>query len=321
MPQPRQERDRLSRKPRKFYGRLEEVSINVLKTLNDFEYLRSTFLYAFCGESIGRGTFQNKLTYLFDIGLLERPSQQRKQERFRSAPLVYRLSKEGRNYLKDRGIEVFQTALKEGPLPHNLLACEVMANIKLAVDKTPGLRFIFKHEILARAPQSTRATDNPFAIPVTISWKGERVKTHYVADGWFGIEYTLANGQKAYRFFAVEVNNYSDVRRQEIEKASHIRKFLSLLELRSGNHFTNYLGIRAPVFAIFVQTKEHVTQDSMHLLRDELKPGDAARYFLFRTIPTFQEELVPALPDGRAFFEPWRRVVGEDFAIGSIEGR
>jgi hypothetical protein len=317
MPATRQERDRLERKPKKFYGRLEQGSLNILLTLNDFEYLRSSWLYEFCGATVTKGTFQNKLTYLFDIGLIERPKQQTHQDGFRSSPLIYRLTQEGRNYLRNRGIAVYQTALKEGPLPHNLLACEVMANIKLAVDKTPRLRFIFKHEILARAPQSTREAKNPFAIgPITIAHKKERAKTHYVADGWFGIEYTELDGKKSYRFFAVEINNYSDVRRTELDKASHLRKFLSLLELRRGNFFIDYLGIKAPVYGIFVQTEEHVTLDSMKLLRDELMAGEDGRYFLFDTIPTFQFEQETAQPDGRAFFKPWRRVVGGDFNIG-----
>jgi hypothetical protein len=294
--------------------------VAILQALNDFQYLRSTWLFALCGEGSVRG-FKNRLTYLFhDAGLIERPIQQGQCLHARYMPAVYRLSEAGRQWLSDHGCAVHRGCHSEGPFAHNLLAAEILADIKRAVDRTDGLRFIFSHEILKRAPEGTRVQARPFAIPVTIahtfpSGRAATEETKYIADAWFGIEYRKADGGSAYRFFCVEVNHHTEMRATKLSAATHLRKFLSLRALRAAGAFRTHLGLSAPVMSLFVQTRPSATAASMALLRT--LSGGGNPFVAFKTMPTFQQEPRAPIPEGRAFSEPWLRVGHPDFFIGS----
>lgn len=309
-------RDRKKRTPRvAFRGTLSPRTLRILLALNEFELLRSTWLFAFDGgESEGR--FKNLLTYLYhETGFIDRPDKQRNTFNALNSPAIYRLTDKGKTYLISQGYEVHQTALKIGPFAHNLLASDVMADIKLAIDRTDGLRFITKQEILAGAPAKTRSSGNPFAIPVTISYewpngKEAEEKTSYVADGWFGIEY--ADGSR--RYFALEINHGSNVRANNLKDASHLRKFLSLRALRRDHLFNSHLGLNAPVTALFVQTESDKTANSKDLLA-ELSAGKGSGYFAFKTIPTHQQTDRAPLPDGKTLTVPWERVGFDSFRI------
>lgn len=313
-------RDRYSRTPQTaFQGRLGERSIAILHALNDFEFLRSDWLYALCGSGSLRG-FKNRLTYLFhETGLIERPIQQTHALSARYRPSVYRLSAPGRLWLLDNGYTLRNPVLTEGPFAHNLLAAQVQAGIKLGADRTPGLRFIFRDEILHRAPAQTKAVERPFALPVTIVERthgaSNPFSTKYLADAWFGIEHSRSDGTKSYRFFCLEVNHAAHLRTRDLKSPSHLRKLLSLRALREQRAFSVHLGISAPVIALFVQTTERMTTESMALLSD-LTGGAGDSLVAFKTLPTFQQESAP-LPLGAVFRGPWRRVGHPEFFVGS----
>lgn len=320
--EPATKRDRSKRAPlHTFKDELHSRALQVLLILNEFELLRSTWLFAFDGQK-SKGRFLDLLTHLFhDTGLIDRPRQQRDAENARYTPSIYKLSKKGRAFLKRQGYQV-NSLQKVGWFAHNLLASDVMADIKLAVMKQKGMRFISKAEIEERAPEATRNGGHPFSLPVSISheWSNKKhstVDTFYVADGWFGIEYSDGD-RKSYRFFVLEINNGSNVTAHNLNDPSHLRKFLSFQELRRQKLFTKHLGITAPVVALFVQTDQATTHRSQALLRS-LSDGKGSAHFAFKTIPTYQQQDRAPLPTGKALTEPWERVGFEPFHMDRPE--
>jgi hypothetical protein len=290
-----------------FSGKLHPRALNVLLTLSEFELMRSTWLFAFDGGQ-SKGRFLNLLTFLFhETGFIERPDQQQNAFNALYSPTVYRLSERGHAYLRQEGYAALQAPSKVGPFAHNLLASDILADIKRAIDAAPGLRYISKQEILAGAPSATRARRNPFALPVSISHEfgGRRVaeETSYVADGWFGIEFQ-GGGR---RYHCLEVNLGANVRAKNLTDASHLRKFLSVRALRHSNGFAQHLGLTAPVIALFVQNDPATTQNSMGLL-EELSANAGSAYFAFKSLPTFQQQECAPLPTGHTVFKPWHRV-------------
>jgi hypothetical protein len=102
------------------------------------------------------------------------------------------------------------------------MICDCLASIELGVRQQTSLRFISWQEILAKAPERTCSTDNPFAIPVAISHTlpgsgtTHRAEIKAIPDGLFGLEY-VRDGQKLYRFFALEADrNTIPVKRSEL---------------------------------------------------------------------------------------------------------
>lgn len=302
-------RDRYTRASKSsFSGKLSPRALRVLLTLNQFELMRSTWLFAFDGGR-SKGRFLNLLTFLFhETGFIERPHQQLHAYHARYSPAIYRLSDRGKAYLREEGHAITKMAEKIGPFAHNLLVCDILADIKRAIDGAPGLIYISKQDILARAPAATRARRNPFALPISISYEfsGGRhaaEETTYVADGWFGIEFS--DGRR--RYHCLEVNRGSNVRANNLTDASHLRKFLCVRALRRTNIFGEHLGISAPVIALFVQTTAAATDNSMALLV-ELSANAGSGYFAFKTLPTFEQQACAPLPLGHSVTKPWQRV-------------
>ena len=83
------------------------------------------------------------------------------------------------------------------------MICEILSSIDLAVRNDLALRLISWQEILAKAPERIRKSDNPFKIPVSISHtvggNTLRLDASIIRDGIFGLEYS-AGGEKAIGF-------------------------------------------------------------------------------------------------------------------------
>jgi hypothetical protein len=152
-------------------------------------------------------------------------------------PLVYELDQRGEQVLRDRGLmQNDSPLLNRGWMGahrqffHQLMICDCMGSIELGVRLNPSLRFISWQEILTRAPEKTLALDNPFAIPVSISHTfqpsgaTQHVDVNVVPDGLFGLEYAR-DGQKTYRFFALEADRVSmPIMRSNLRQTSYLRK-------------------------------------------------------------------------------------------------
>jgi hypothetical protein len=150
--------------------------VELFKLLYRYQYLRSDFLHALLGgESQTR--FKERLGDLYHDGrFINRPEQQWQFANCRCMPIVYELDVRGEQVLRDQGLLVHNSPLlKKGRMgacrqfAHQLMICDCLASIELGVRQQSSLRFISWQEILAKAPQRTCSTDNPFAIPVGIS--------------------------------------------------------------------------------------------------------------------------------------------------------
>lgn len=292
--------------------------ILILETLMRYALLRSTYLWEMVPGS-QKKHYLKRLRQLKDAGYIERPKEQLAALNRNGTPTIYRISEKGFKYLKERGNTDKRWRTQITQFAHAVAVCEVIAGVEIALLGHPTLRFIPQDEIMNRAPVETQTAKNPWAFPVSIedTIAGRTVKdlTHYVADGWFGIEFPPADGdtRPRRRYYALEINHGANVRAKNLKDASHHRKFLSLNELRLQGIFKKRLGIRAPVVALFVQATESVTLNSMSLL-GELSHGGSER-FAFKTIPSFQELRVAPKPDGTILTQPWRRVGFDELRI------
>lgn len=286
----------------------------ILQTLLRYQLLRENWLYALCPTGKDRTHFKKRLRYLYDIGMVERPTQGNRTVVAFRRPLIYRLSDRGFEYVRAKGFTDKPRRESITLFAHQLATCEVIADVELALRGNPTMRFLSKEDLLARAPQATRDSKYPFSLPVTIAHDGMRETTHYVSDGWFGIEYTTGD-RKRYAWFALEINHGTNVNNYKTLKApSHLKKFLSLEALRKSNTFINHFGIKAPVFGLFVQAEAHVTDNSKRLLAEVVK-GDTRHYFAFKTLPPFYEIAPAPQPNGNTLKVPWETITDEPFRM------
>ena len=109
------------------------------------------------------------------------------------------------------------------------MVIDALLCIELATFREVGQRFVPVDEILARAPETTRSARNPLAVPVTLHPCPELPdlkrlwNTHIIPDALYGIEY-LIDGEKRYRFWVLECENTTPVRRSSARHSSIARK-------------------------------------------------------------------------------------------------
>jgi hypothetical protein len=175
--------------------------IEIFRSLASYRYLRSTYLHAFAGGA-SETRLKERLGDLFHEGFIDRPARQWEFAAARHAPAVYEIGAGAERILagqhcEDAHARTFLGSAAHRQFAHSLLICECLASIELATRTRSDLRFIPWGEILARAPERTRASAIPFRVPVA--------EGAVIPDGIFGLEYRTGN-RKAYRFFALELD-------------------------------------------------------------------------------------------------------------------
>ncbi len=305
---------------------LTERDIQLFELLNRYHYLRSNFLYAFLGGN-SETRFKERLGHLYHDGrYINRPEQQWQFANCRYMPVIYELDDRGEQVLRGRGlIDSDSPLLKKGRMgayrqfAHELMICDCMASIELGVRQNKNLRFISWQEMMAKAPETTRKLDNPFAIPVSISHTfprtgaTQRADIKIVPDGLFGLEYAR-DGQKTYRFFALETDrNTLPITRKNVHQTSYLRKILAYRQIAAQNIHKLHLGLPILLVLTVVTNEPHMTK-IMSLLREQAHEGKS-RLFLFKTMSSVGDFKKAPEPAGNMLTDPWQRVGYEPLSI------
>jgi hypothetical protein len=274
---------------------LSARDIEIFKLLARYRYLRSTYIHAFVGGA-SETRFKERLGDLFHEGYLNRPTQQWEYADARCRPVVHELGVGAARTLRDCGTDVASAFPDRGAhrqFRHSLMICEALASLELGACAC-GLRFIPWPEMLARAPEATRAAIRPFRLPVPSGG-------YIVPDGAFGIEYR--NGAAtAYRFFALEADRGTmPVRRARQGQTSYMAKLAAYRDvIRYGAHRAHW-GI--PNLLVLTLTTSESRLAEM-LSRSGEDADLASPAFLFKAVR--ENSLTVPLPE--LFAAPWERV-------------
>jgi hypothetical protein len=282
---------------RKSSGKRLELTardLAIFTLLAHYRYLRSTFLHAFVGGA-SETRFKERLCDLFHEGYIDRPVKQWEFASARYRPVVYEIGEGARRVLCEAGIaagdaRTFLAPNAHRQFAHSLMICEVLASIELGARNVPNLRFISWPEILARAPESTRASVTPFRIPVATG--------ALIPDGLLGLEYQ-SGGKRAYRFFALEVDRGTmPIARTDGKQTSYLGKLASYQEIMAGTAYKSWWGT-PNLFVLTIATGE---QRLSEIMRKFGERGDNPP-FLFKALG----EPMLAMPASQLLTDPWDR--------------
>lgn len=230
--------------------------IAILQWLHRYRYLTATQLSAILKPRSDK-RFIERLGDLFhETGLINRPHAQWRSFDARYRPLTYELSPSGVALLERRDAlsmraTTFSRRMRAGQVVqfnHAMMVVEALLAIELATIEAPDQRFVPVDEILERAPEQTRQVGNPLAIPVTLQpcaelpGLGQPWKTHIIPDALYGIEYQT-NGEKRYRFWALECENTTPSRRSSVRHSSIARKRAAYDALIRSRAYRDHWGI------------------------------------------------------------------------------
>jgi hypothetical protein len=290
-------KQRRSRMTRTRHGKRLEFTprdIEIFKLLRRYRYLRSTYIHAFVGGA-SETRLKERLGDLFHEGYLDRPRQQWEFADARCKPVVHELGAGAARTLREHGdgeeracTYLNETAHRQ--FRHSLMLCEVLACLELGTRASAALRFIGWPEILARAPEATRASPTPFRLPLPCGG-------FIVPDGVFGIEYR-ANAAKTYRFFVLEADRGTmPISRSMPGQTSYLAKLAAYGEIIAQRTHKTHWGI-STLLVLTVTTSEARMTEMLKRLE-----GESSAAYLFRAI--HGRELLS--PSSKLLSDPWQR--------------
>ena len=248
-------RSRFKRTPTGKRLALTERDIGILRWLYRYRFLSSKQLERLLRpHSVKR--FVERLGDLYhEAGFINRPIMPVATFDVHSNPIIYEITGAGvavldrHGGLPDRAV-TFSRRPQRSINPqflHTLAVIDTLAEIELTTTRNTDRRFVPVDEILQRAPEWVRSTPNLLSVPVTLEpgalpslkrpWQ-----THIIPDALYGIEY-LIDGEKRYRFFALEVERTTPTARSSARHSSVARKRAAYDALIRSRAYRDHWGI------------------------------------------------------------------------------
>lgn len=247
--------NRRSRKKRQPSGKrviINKRDLDVLSLLYRYRFLTSKDLIAhFQPKSEKR--FTERLGQLFhDANLIDRPKEQWECAGAKYNPNVYTLMPKGKSLLEAKNLAPLRAVQYPNPSNggerkqffHSLKTSQAIHQTELETLNQSDQRFVCLDEICNRR----LAKGKPFKLelPVTVPISEHNPKTVYRTmvkpDGLYGIEYAKSS-EKLYRFFAIEVELTSPVKRSTLKNSSTFKKQLAYDAIIQSGSYKVALGI------------------------------------------------------------------------------
>ena len=276
--------------------------------LSRYRYLPIDYLHALGGGSLDYLVRRLNLLSREPNRYVSRPAQQRANASANYRRLIYELADKGEHLMQERGFACRRTR-GAANFAHELMVCQVMASFELGTRVTDA-RLITWEEILRSEslPETTRRSDKPYHIPVTLTVDSQRVDTHIAADGHpFGISRPI--GGRSYYWFCPGIEadcGTEPVDTSDFVRASIYKKFTQYLAIEAQGIHQSHFGF--PNFYVPLITTTTVRLASMMRLLERITGGAGSKIFLFKVFPALTSFDAPRPPSGHMLTEDWQRV-------------
>lgn len=277
--------------------RLTADDITAIRHVAKHRFLRSTHLLRLL-EGRSSKKLLERLGALYHNGYLDRPRAQLDYYATAgSAPIVYAIGNRGAAFLNEvdgmprAKVDWTDKNRTVGRLfiEHTLLTADLSIGFEISAFHRRDVRLIEADEILATAPEATRSSGNPWALPARITHAGHTHDLHVIPDKVFGLDFTEVRKRS---YFFVEADRATmPVMRSHPRQTSFHQKILAYLAGGgSGNAHGKRLGIGN--FRVLTVT---TSRERMRTMIDAVKlatRGTGSNQFLFVDRPS-----VLACPD------------------------
>jgi len=274
--------------------RLTEDDIAIIRYVARYRFLRSTHILKLL---VGRSEKKliERLGALYHNQYLDRPRAQLDYYATAgSAPMVYALGNRGAAVLAETG-GVDQTRIDwtwknrstgRAFIEHTLLIADCEVGVLCAARGRDDVSWISDADMLARAPEATRAAANPLRLAVRAKIGPEWRDLAVVPDAVFGLDFTAARKRK---YFLLEADRATmPVMRTSLEQTSVYRKLLTYVAGGGAdNAFGTHFGI-GNFRVLFVTTSAERTANFIEALK-KATDSTGSRQFLFADRETLRE--------------------------------
>lgn len=266
--------------------RLTDDDIAIIRHIARYRFLRSTHILQLLPGRSDKKLIE-RLSALYHNQYLDRPRAQLDYYATAgSAPMVYALGNRGAQVLTESG-EVERASIDwtwknrsvgRAFIEHTLLTADCEIAFVCAARKRDDVVWISDTEILALAPEATRAAVNPFRLSIRSKVDSDWRDLALVPDAVFGLDFTTARKRK---YFFLEADRATmPVMRSSLEQTSVYRKLLTYLAGgRTGNAFGQRFGF-GNFRVLFVTTSAERTTNFIAAL-NRATDGAGSHQFLF----------------------------------------
>jgi hypothetical protein len=241
-------RPRFRRAPRPIPFRLTDGDLQIVRTIGQHRFLRSTHVSALVGRSLDRTN--DRLCRLFHAGYIDRPRAQLDYyPTGGSVAMVYALADRGGRLLVDSGLESENLAISRNNqlagrpfIEHQLEVVEFSVAVELAVRRRRDIRLIKSDELVSAFPDRTRARRNPLLLRTSVSHQGAAQEVGIVPDLVFGIGFP----DSTRRCFMVEMDRGTmPITRSNMSQSSFERKMRGYLSAHASKQHEQQFGWKA----------------------------------------------------------------------------
>ncbi len=286
-------RSRMKRQPSGKRVVLSQRDFEIFQLLFRYPLLDSRDLTRFLRPKSTKRIIERLGLLFHETGYLDRPSQQWEHAKALQVPLVYALTNSGLDILFEhqsfphRAIltEARQIGYRIPQFRHLLMTCKAVAKIERSNQADQTKRFVPVEEILQRrkSPATGRpALAFPVTIPRNVILNSEAHRTHIIPDALYGVEYAIENTEgvnKQYRFFAVETERTTPLKRRSLQFSSTYKKILAYQAALHSASYRQTLGI-PNLFPSFV-ARDQSHCDQIRQLAEEILSTEELNLFRF----------------------------------------
>jgi hypothetical protein len=277
-------RPRFRRAPRPIPFRLTDGDLQIVRTIGQHRFLRSTHVSALVGRSLDRTN--DRLCRLFHAGYIDRPRAQLDYyPTGGSVAMVYALADRGGRLLVDSGLESENLAISRSNqlagrpfIEHQLEVVEFSVAVELAVRRRRDIRLIKSDELISALPDRTRTRRNPLLLRTSVSHQGAAQEIGIVPDLVFGIGFP----DSTRRCFMVEIDRGTmPITRTNMSQSSFERKMRGYLSAHAAKQHEQQFGWKA--FRVLTVTTDQQRLgsivDALRRLDVPQSPGPALFWF------------------------------------------
>jgi len=216
--------------------RLTADDIAVISHVARHRFLRSTHLIQLLSGRSPKKLLE-RLGALYHNGYLDRPRAQLDYYATAgSAPIVYAVGNRGAAVLAEfDGLQRSKVDWTDKNrtagrvfIEHTLLTADLAVAFEAACHLHGNVRLINSSEILAAAPEVTRNTQNPWALPARIHYGNGMHDVHVIPDKVFGLDFSVAR-KRSYFFVEADRGTMPVKRGGQSKQTSFHQKFLAYL--------------------------------------------------------------------------------------------
>ena len=266
--------------------RLTDDDLAIIRHIARHRLLRSTHLLRLMPHRSDKKLLE-RLGALYHNGFLDRPRAQLDYYATAgSAPIVYALGNRGALILAEHdGMDRAQVdwtwknrSVGRLFIEHTLLTADMMVAAERATRVHPDILLIDARQMLAAAPASTHAAENPLKLKTRSSVNGQLIEVAVIPDAVFGLDFIV--GRKRKYFFLEADRATMPIVRTDLRQTSFARKLLAYLAGGGkSNAFGQHFGVGN--FRVLTVTTSPERTATMIAALKELTHAAGSSQFLF----------------------------------------